>query len=226
MRLIIIALVLLAGCGRALSEGEIRLTADVMGPSLDTAPIHMSRNPFIGLSTSTYAVRPPVTCRERIAPTPTGPTFTARTAGVVLFNRVLTSNDWTAPDYLPNYPEAINVVAAMYFAHEMTHVWQWQNRAVTGYHPLRAAAEHSRSDDPYLFDPAGDIPFLQMGYEQQASLVEEYVCCRTIAPEGARTQRLWQKLSEVLEVTPPLQSSRPTRVTGIAAGADLNGICD
>lgn len=226
MRLTFIVLLFLAACGRPLTSGEMRLAQEVMGPALDPAPIRMSQNAFIGLSTSTYAVRPAITCRERIAPAPQAATFTARTAGVVLFNRVLTSEDWTAPDYLPNYPAALNVVAAMYFAHEMTHVWQWQNRAITGYHPLRAAAEHTRSDDPYLFDPAGDIAFLEMGYEQQASVVEEYVCCRTIAPEGARTKRLWEKLSEVMEVTPPLQSPRPASVTGIAEGADLSGICD
>ena len=226
MRLTILALIFLAACGRPLSDGELRLTADIMGPTLDPAPIRLSQNALIGLSSSTYAVRPQVTCRERIGPTPSAPTFTARTAGVALFNRVLTSTDWTAPDYLPDYPQAMNIVAAMYFTHEMTHVWQWQNRAVTGYHPLRAAAEHGRTDDPYLFDPDGEIPFLAMGYEQQASLVEEYVCCRTIAPEGARTQRLWAKLSEAMAVTPPLQSSRPDTITGIATNANLQGVCD
>ena len=74
----------------------------------------------------------------------------------------------------------------MFFAHEMTHVWQWQNRGVTGYHPFRAFAEHRSTKDPYLFDSDGPHQFLDYGYEQQASLVEEYsAAARSIRAETA-----------------------------------------
>ena len=181
---------------------------------------------FIGITTRTYAVRPQTTCREKIHPAPTGPTVQARTAGAVVWTHVLTNPDWTIPNYADGYPDTLNLVAAMYFAHEMTHVWQWQNRALTGYSPFRGLAEHKPGVDPYLFDPTEQIDFLQMGYEQQASLVEEFICCRTIAPTGQRTKRLYQALSAVMPVQHPTQTPRPAEVYGIYEDADLAGICD
>jgi len=225
MRFVTLCLLCLAACGRPLSEGETRLVGEVMGPTLDRSEVRFVEAGFIGTTTRTYPARPRTTCREKIAPPPAGPTFKARTAGAVLFTHVLTSPDWTLPDYLPDYPEAMNLPAAMFLAHEMTHVWQWQNRGITGYHPLRGAAEHSGGTDPYLFDPADRTPFLELGYEQQASLVEEYVCCRTLDPGGARTGRIWERLRAVMPVEPPGQAPWPIAVSGVHPDTALKGIC-
>ena len=62
----------------------------------------------------------------------------------------------------------VAVIAMMLFAHEMVHVWQWQNRHVTGYHPLKAAQEHN-AVDPYLFDLSQAPKFLDYGFEQQGA---------------------------------------------------------
>jgi hypothetical protein len=64
--------------------------------------------------------------------------------------------EYHLPDYVAPREGRRSLAAAMFFAHEMTHVWQWQNRAVTGYHPFRAFSEHVRIEDPYLFDPQDD----------------------------------------------------------------------
>ena len=69
---------------------------------------------------------------------------------------------------------------------------------VTGYFPLKAAFEHVGSPDPYLFDLGTSADFLDYGYEQQGAIMEEYVCCRTLAPQAARTERLHEMLSAVL----------------------------
>lgn len=225
MRFVTLCLLTLAGCGRALTGGEEALVAELMGPTLDTGEVRMLEAGFIGLTTQTYPARPRVTCREKIAPPPRGPTVQVRTAGAVLFDHVLSAPDWTLPDYLPGYPDRINLVAAMYFTHEMAHIWQWQNREITGYHPLRGAAEHRGGADPYLFDPEDRTPFLDLGYEQQASLVEEYVCCRTLDPTGARTQRIWERLSAVMPVAPPGTAPRPIAVSGLHEETDIDGIC-
>lgn len=225
MRAILLVL-LLVSCGRVLTPNERHLVAGVMGDSLDPAPVRLVEVGVIGSFTQTYPVRPQVTCRERIAPPPDGPTFQTRTAGVVAWETVLTNPDWTAPDYLPGYPEEMNLVAAMFFTHEMVHVWQWQKRAVTGYSPLRGASEHKPGADPYLIDSTDETAFLDLGYEQQAALVEEFVCCRTLAPEGARTLRLWERLRAVMPVAHPSEAPRPIRVTGVHPQADLTGICD
>jgi hypothetical protein len=67
-----------------------------------------------------------------------------------------------------------------------------------------------------------DRPFLSLGYEVQASLVEEYFCCATLDPEGARTERLHALLGDVLPVARPEAFPRPVTVP---YAADLEGIC-
>ena len=225
MRILLVFL-LLAACGRGLTDAERALMQPIMGDTLNTRQARMVEAGFIGLRTRTYPARPQVTCREKIAPPPDGPTIQTRTAGAVAWTHVLTNPDWTLPNYASDYPEAFNLVAAMYFAHEMTHIWQWQNRDITGYSPFRGLAEHRPGVDPYLFDPTEKIDFLAMGYEQQAALVEEFVCCRTIAPQGARTQRLYEALSAVMPGQHPTQTPRPTEVFGVYEDADLVGVCD
>ena len=136
----------------------------------------------------------------------------------------------TPPMYMinvgSNYPSlTANDERKLLLIHELTHVWQWQNRARTGYHPLRAAAEHGNSDDPYLFDLDGAPAFLRYGYEQQGAIVEEYVCCRALAPEAARTKRLHAMLKGAFPVS-DLPQSRESEVYLPWKQAELRGICD
>jgi hypothetical protein len=187
MRWLLLVL-LLASCARPLSGPERDFAASVHGPGLDTARVAVARGPFLGHVIRTRPPRPAVTCREKVRPPETGP-IRASTAGMVLFNRIFVAERIYRDDYLPAYPEKMSLAAAMFLAHELTHVWQWQNRHVTGYHPLKAAAEHVDAD-PYLFDISARVDFLDFGYEQQGGIVEEFVCCRTLDPEGARTKRL------------------------------------
>jgi hypothetical protein len=200
--LLLILTLTLAACGRPLTEAEAAYMADLQGETFDPAPVRIAQNPFIGLITHRYPARPQTTCRERVAPPPAGPILEGRTAGMVLFNTLHVREDMLVPDYTLMPDGRRHLYAAMFFAHEMTHVWQWQNRDVTGYHPLRAAREHATMEDPYLFDTSDDRNFLDYGYEAQASLVEEYVCCRAIDPTGARTARLEALIGQVMPVTP------------------------
>lgn len=204
MRAIVTLLVILslAGCGRPLTGAERAYMADLQGGTFDAAPVRIAQNPLIGLMVQRYPARPQTTCRERIGPPPAGPVIEARTGGLVLFNTLHVRDDMLVADYTQMQDGRRHLYAAMFFAHEMTHVWQWQNRDVTGYHPLRAFSEHATMEDPYLFDSASDRRFLDYGYEAQASLVEEYVCCRAIDPAGARTDRLEALISQVMPVTP------------------------
>ncbi len=213
----------LAACGRPLAPAEADFAARLHGPSLDTSTVRIAAGiPFV--PARTYPVRPRVTCQDRIFPPAPGPTIRGRPPGITLFHQIRLQRRLHGPDLIAGYPETLPLARAMLLAHELTHVWQWQNRALTGYHPLKAAAEHVRTDDPYLFDPDTEARFLDLGYEQQGALVEEYVCCRALDPEGARTARLHAMLSEVF----PLSRLDLPLAQSLAlpwAGAEVAGIC-
>lgn len=223
--LLILATLCLAACGRPLSDAEAAYMAELQGDTFDPRPVRIVQNPLVGLFTQTYATRPPTTCRERIFPPPQTATVSSRTGGIVLFNTLHLREDLVLDDYT-RFPDGTRgLVAAMFFAHEMTHVWQWQNRAQTGYHPFRAFAEHATIEDPYLFETDDPRPFLAYGYEQQASLVEEYVCCRATDPHGARTARLEALIGQAMPVTPLRTRADSTPIFLPWEDAPLRGIC-
>lgn len=219
-----LALLMLAGCGRKLTRQEIAFAETIQGRAMTLDRVRLVEGAPVGSVTFRRKPRPRLTCRERIQPPETGEVVTAKPAAVTLFNRIYLTRDWYLPEYMPGYPQRLYLTEAMLFAHEMTHVWQWQNRARTGYNPLRAAAEH-RADDPYLFDLKGAPEFLSFGYEQQGAIVEEYVCCRALAPQGARTRRLHQMLSGAFPVA-DLPAARDSDVLLPWKGVELRGICD
>lgn len=221
---LICVVTLVAGCGRPLTDTERAFAQKIHGPAVDLDRVRLAKGALVGSVTFKRPARPRVTCRERILPPPKSDIVTSRPAAVVLFNRIHFTHDWYLDDYMPQYPDRLYLIEAMLLAHEMTHVWQWQNRELTGYHPLKAATEHGRSDDPYLFDASVEHDFLDYGFEQQGAIVEEYVCCRALAPEADRTQRLHDMLAEVLPVS-ELPQSRAHDVILPWRGAELRGIC-
>ena len=215
---------LLAGCGRPLSENERAFLGTIHGDTLDLDRVRLHDGAPTRAVTFRRKPRPRTTCRELILPPAEEEIVTSKPAAVALWNRVLFDKDWFLEDYLPDYPDTIGLIAAMLFAHEITHVWQWQNRAKTGYSPLIAASEQVTSDDPYLFEVESAPAFLDFGFEQQGSIVEEYVCCRALAPTGSRTARLHGLIAQVMPVA-PLPSSREWNVRLPWDGVEVRGIC-
>ena len=199
-RLALIALVLLAACARPLSPGETAFAATLFGKDMATEKVRVAPFPALSRISAKRPPRPRLACRERIwppEPADKGP-VTTFTAAFVSFNRVNIANALFLPDYLPRYPEKMSLPAAMLIGHELVHVWQWQNRDRTGYHPLKAAAEHRPGKDPYLLEFSQQSRFLDFPYEQQGAIVEEYICCRSLDPLGNRTARLHAMLSAEL----------------------------
>ena len=225
MRLALLLLLVLAGCGRPLTGSETEFAGTLYGDMLDTSKLRMVKG-HAGRSISfRYARRPRVTCQERVLPPVEDDMVTWSPSATTLFNTVFLRKDLYRADYTRRYVPGTDLYALMLFAHETAHAWQWQNRAETGYHPLRAAREHGTGTDPYLFDLGTAPRFLDYGYEQQASIVEEYVCCRALAPEAARTGRLHALLSQAMPA-----DRRQNRIDAIAVvpwrGAEIAGICD
>ena len=226
MRAVMLCLCLtVIACGRPLTAPEAAYMAELQGAGFDPAPVRIVENPFLGLIARSYPARPRTTCRERVVPPPSGPMIEGRVGGMVLFNRLMVRPDMMVGDYTAMQDGRRHLYAEMFFAHEMTHVWQWQNRDLTGYHPLRAAREHAVLTDPYLFDETEGRRFLDYGYEAQASLVEEYVCCRALDPTGARTARLERLIGQAIPVTPWRARADGAEVFVPWAGVEPRGIC-
>jgi hypothetical protein len=227
--LFLVLVLLLSGCGRPPTENERAFLATLHGDTLDTDRVRLLGTLATSPRPYTRKARPRVTCTERVYPPPRTGRVLVSTGAMAGFRSVWFRADLWREDFLPDWPDRIDLWDAMLFAHEMTHIWQWQNRAVTGYHPLKAAYEHLTTADPYLFDPESRADFLSFGYEQQAMIVEEFVCCRALAPDAPRTARLRAMLAPVMPVA-PLQSlakgaARPDVVLPWA-GVQVQGICD
>ncbi|MBA85337.1 hypothetical protein ACSSNL_02280 [Thalassobius sp. S69A] len=189
-RVCLLIFVILGGCGRPLTPNEIAFADTLFGPQIDTQKVRFVNGHMARAFTVRYQTRPRVTCMERVFPPPKEEYFTTSPGAIAVFNKVFFRKDMFLPDYGYAVQGRGNLYALMLFAHEMTHIWQWQNRDRTGYHPLKAASEHKPGHDPYLFDLDSQPEFLSFPYEQQAAIVEEYVCCRALAPQAPRTQRL------------------------------------
>lgn len=191
MRILLFFLLFLAACGRPLTPSETAYLHALQGDQLDPKRIRIIDGHLAGSYVYTIPVRPRTTCQERIWPPMTeAKTVEVSPAASVIFNTMMFRKDLYAEDLMPGWPTEIDLVSAMLLAHEATHAWQWQNRDRTKYHPIKAISEHASSADPYLFDPDTTQDFLSYGYEQQGSIVEEYVCCRLLDPKAPRTSRL------------------------------------
>lgn len=222
--ILLFCLLLLAACSRPLSDNERAFLTTIHGDTLNMDRVRLHDGAPTQAVTFRRKPRPRTTCRELILPPAKDEIVTSKPAAVALYNRVLFDKDWYLEDYLPDYPDTVGIIAAMLFAHEITHVWQWQNRATTGYSPLRAGAEQITSPDPYLFETTEQRRFGDFGFEQQASIVEEYVCCRALAPLAPRTERLHRLIGQVMPVA-PLPQSREWDVRLPWKDVELRGIC-
>jgi hypothetical protein len=224
--ILLIALLIPVACGRSLTPNETAFLTALKGEQIDTDSIRIIGENPAGSYVYSIPVRPRVTCQERIWP----PIERARTVEVspaasVLFNTMLIRKDLYRPDLMQGWPDEIDLYDAMLFAHESVHVWQWQNRDRTGYTPLKALREHSGGADPYLFDPDNTRGFLDYGYEQQGSIVEEYVCCRLLDPQAPRTERLRAMIAQEMPVDGLDAVLERPRVRLPWAGAQTQGIC-
>ena len=215
---------LLVACGRPLTQNERAFLSTIHGNTLNMDAVRLHDGAPTRSVTFRRKARPRTTCRELILPPAEEAIVTTKPAAVALFNTILFDEDWYLDDYLPDYPDTLGLVAAMLLAHELTHIWQWQNRRTTGYNPLRAALEHGGGADPYLFDIETLPRFNDFAYEQQGSIVEEFVCCRALDPTAERTQRLHALISQVMPVA-PLPQSPESDVRVPWDGVEPDGIC-
>lgn len=197
----LLAVLVLAGCAvRPLTPNERAFAADVIGPALDTDKVRVAES--MGLTPlPASSPRPSEPLLVRSAPRKG---FCDRTApeavsgpppAWALYNRVHLVPEIYHPDLAAGWPEAARLPEALVLAHELVHVWQWQNRRRTGYHPVRAGLEGFLRRDPYFYVPEDRSRFLDYGYEQQAALLEDYLCYALYDPANPRRVELRRILS-------------------------------
>lgn len=222
MRAMFLVPLVLISCTRTLTPTEAEFARVLHGDTIDISAVTVVRDVPMASFTVERQKRPRLTCRERILPEPTNETVTVSPAAVVVWNTAYYSKDWHKPDFMEGYPEEMDLIDAMLFGHEITHVWQWQNRKATGYSPFRAASEHKNGADPYLFEIGTNTKFLDYGYEQQASIVEEYICCALLDPEAPRTDRLKNLITQAIPIG---DLPRPDSLRIPWKDAQIEGIC-
>ncbi|MFD0858235.1 hypothetical protein [Roseovarius aquimarinus] len=192
----LLALAALAACSRPMTENERRFAADIIGPTLDMDRVRIARGftlipppPETPVMSDLYPVVDENTVTglcTRAAPEPrSGPP-----PGWALWNRVHFSREFYRADLAAGWPEAARFPQGLVLAHELVHVWQWQNRRITGYRPARAALESIMNMDPYFYVPGEGASLLEFAYEQQAALLEDYLCHALYDPEAPRRAEL------------------------------------
>lgn len=154
MRLIILVLCtcLIASCARQLSDGEERFLLKSFGTEIDYSVVRIREG---GL-----------------------PNLFPRAEAVAVENRIFWQDETYREDFIP--PDDISYVQdQILLAHEVAHIWQFQNSDITGYSLNKVIAEH-RNFGRQVYDYIKPLdlskPFLEYRYEQQAEIVEDWVC--------------------------------------------------
>lgn len=186
-----------AACGRPLTVAETEFAQDLFGPTLNTEKVRILSLPY-------WAKEPgePRLMRgtERACLRTPQPRGAQPPQAFALGSNMHFSGNLQARDMKLGWPNGMRFPQGLIFAHELTHVWQWQNREWTGYSPFRAVAESIALPDPY-FSATGEAPvFFAFGFEQQAAIVEDYVCFTIANPTHPRRAELRQLLAPVFPV--------------------------
>lgn len=191
----------LAACSRPLTKAEETFARDLFGPTLDTSGITITQG--LGL-TPPYRTVPAsltvLTGTDKACLRTPQPRGAQPPQAFALYNRLHFDSTLYSSDMALGWPQGLRFPNAIILAHELTHAWQWQNRELTGYSPSRAVAESWRFADPYYSAP-GDTPaFYAFGYEQQAAIVEDFVCFTIANPDHPRRAELRAILAPILPV--------------------------
>ncbi|GKY88264.1 hypothetical protein [Sinisalibacter aestuarii] len=199
------ALLLAAACARPLTPSETLVAKNLFGDTLDTEAVSIKAG--IGMlplprdraregSGVVVMEAPPDLCVRRRSTQ----RYWSWPAAFVLENDVYFSYRFYAADAFRGFPDSAPYPASILLAHELVHVWQWQNRARTAYTTEGAAGETIAHVDPYWFEARRDAEFFALGYEQQGALVQDFVCYALFDRDDPKLDDLASVLRPVLPV--------------------------
>lgn len=201
------SLVLLAACARPLTSNETLAAKALFGDTLDAEAVTVRAGVGILPLPREPRPAPDAEARPAVSPPPglcdrkqSTQRYWTWPAAFVLNNDVFFSYDYYPHDAFRGFPRSVPYPASVIMAHELVHVWQWQNRAITNYSPTRAGGETVENVDPYWFADADATEFLSYGYEQQGALVQDFVCYAIFDSANPRLRELAAILRPVLPV--------------------------
>lgn len=194
-----------AACSRALTPSETAVAQDLFGDTLDTEAVIVTAGigvlplprEHVSEDESAGPVDPPPGLCERHRSTHR---YWDWPAAFVLKNHVYFSFRYYAADAFRGFPDSAPYPASILLAHELVHVWQWQNRERTAYTTEGAASETIANVDPYWFEADRNAAFSDLGYEQQAATVQDFVCYALFDPKDPKLRELASTLRPVLPV--------------------------
>ncbi|MFS8181422.1 DUF4157 domain-containing protein [Pseudovibrio denitrificans] len=158
--LFIFAAFIIAGCSRSLTEGEIAFLGTVHGQNVDYSKVKIAKGSKLASNKGTGAV--------------------------TINNTITYRHDLYSENFAPKDTQYIDELALL--AHEMTHVWQKQNKELTGYTYAKVIAEHAKyGERVYEYPPLkSDSEFLSFRYEQQGQIVGDWIMARALDPKKAK----------------------------------------
>lgn len=209
---ILAAFALLSACARPLAQNEADFATALFGETIETDGIEILAG--IGLTPLPReypALRDP---NEVVTPPPPPRAPPADLcerkqstrfywdwpAAFVVDDNIYYSYRYYTEDAFAGLPESALYPSTVLLAHELVHVWQWQNRSRTSYSSLAAGAESLAAPDPYWWVPEGGREFLTYGYEQQAAIVQDFVCFALFDSGDPKLSELADILRPVLPV--------------------------
>lgn len=200
------ALTLLSACARPLTPNETLVAKDLFGDTLDTDAVKITAG--IGVLPLPRPREAAAGAAPRVVSPPPGLCERKRStrrywdwpAAFVLGDTVYFSYKYYTPDAFAGLPRSAPYPGSVLLAHELVHVWQWQNRARTAYTPNQAAGESIAEVDPYWFEVDPNAEFFALGYEQQGALVQDFVCYALFDRADPRLEELAVILRPVLPV--------------------------
>jgi hypothetical protein len=207
------ALAVSASCTRSLTDNEAAFTHALCGDTIDTDAIEVLAGagitplPYVTpqqkAARAEAAKAPPRKAPEDICVRKPSPRKYAWSwpAAFVLENNVYLAYRYYAKDAFAGvYDGRVPYPQTLLMAHELVHVWQWQNRELTDYTPEKSGSESVKSRDPYYWVGEAGREFLSYGYEQQAAIIEDFVCYALLDPEDAKLGEIADILRPVLPV--------------------------
>jgi hypothetical protein len=201
-----LTLLALSACARPLSSTETMVAKSLFGDTLDTSTVTVTAGVGALPLPQARTAAGPAMSEARAAPDDlcvrkrSTRRYWTWPAAFVLWDDIFFSYDFYLADTFRGFPESVPYPSALIMAHELVHVWQWQNRARTGYSVQGSAGETVETVDPYWFVAERDAEFLTYGYEQQGAIMQDFVCHALFDAEDPKLDELAAILRPVLPV--------------------------